>query len=184
MKVWVVWDDLLGRADNSDARSRNRRKWLWYMCKMLVRSSAIWEGEKIKTATNVSAKAFLPQFVFIPFQARPPFMSWETKQFGGTCRYLSLREARLRNVLWSEGSYFPFTYGKVQVPTLGWAVSMTGKHSGLLCPYIYHTLVVWVGLLFTLKKKNLFLAVTCDKESCQCSQESRYKILEQISLQY
>jgi len=42
------------------------------MCEMLVGSSAIWEGEKIKAATIISANTFLPQFVFIPFQAHPP----------------------------------------------------------------------------------------------------------------
>lgn len=71
-KVWVIWDDLLGQTDNSHARSRNRRKRLRCMCKMLVRSSAICTGEKIKAATIISANIFLPQFVFIPLQASPP----------------------------------------------------------------------------------------------------------------
>lgn len=71
-KVGVIGDDLLGWADNSHAGSRNRRERLRCVGKMLVRSSAIWEGEKIKAATIISANTFLLQFVFSPFQAHPP----------------------------------------------------------------------------------------------------------------
>lgn len=63
-KVWGIWDDLLGWADNSHARSRHRRKRLRCLCKLLVRSSAIWEGEKRKAATIILANTFLPQCLF------------------------------------------------------------------------------------------------------------------------
>lgn len=52
-------------------------------------------------------------------------MSRETEQFGGICRYLRLKEARLRNVSQSEVAFFPFTYDMVQIPALGWAVGTT-----------------------------------------------------------
>lgn len=52
-------------------------------------------------------------------------MSWETEQFGGFCRYLGLKEPRLRNILQSEVSYFQFIYGTAQIPALGWAVGTT-----------------------------------------------------------
>lgn len=125
MKVWVIRDDLLCRADNSHARSRNGRKRLRCMCKMLVRSSAIWEGEKIKAATIISGNTFLPRFAFIPFQACPPSCLGKLSSFGGICKYLGLKEARLRSVSQSEVSFFPFPHGTVQIPTLGWAVGTT-----------------------------------------------------------
>lgn len=133
-EVWVIGDDLLGRADNSHARSRNRRKWLRWLSKMLVRSSAIWEGEKIKAATIISANTFLPQFVFIPFQACLRKLS-SLEAFAG----ISLWKEPDEGMFWSLklAISHPHTAGFRSLLRAGLLGQLTVKHSELPCPCSY-----------------------------------------------
>lgn len=110
-----------------------------------------------------------------------PGMSQETEQFGGICRYLALKGARWRNVLESKLA-IPHSHTAQfrSLPGVGLLGQLRVKHSGLPCPCAYCA-PVFFGRFFFL---DFSLAMTCENESSQSSHESRYKILEQISLQH